>query len=313
MCEDFRHKNLELQRIRRLIFNATALFPEKKICGRFVDKGMQNPCGEVREKSLKWGKHNCPPGPEVPAQGTPCPPLTFSQQSQGAASDHKNKRLPLEIAPRLMLTRWLLLERKYNDSRCNSSVSVPRAPPNPENILICYDDGRFHCKCVRNESEGETKIETIFMFDFLQYEEECAHHHCADIYKKVEKCDESVKGKEGKNCLFHHAKFWECVDHCVCFFDSSFSPSLFSRHRRKSSLCSSEETWHHPRCAWISTYIFQIYWAACSGLNFNIPSSLWAVLKFVSFCFKTRDGLVYRSLVNRLWPPNKSLVCGGVD
>jgi hypothetical protein len=55
----------------------------------------------------------------------------------------------------------------------------------------------------------------------VKFEEECANHHCADIYKKVEKCDESVKGKEGKNCLFHHAKFWECVDHCA-------SPKVFA-------------------------------------------------------------------------------------
>ena len=52
---------------------------------------------------------------------------------------------------------------------------------------------------------------------FLQFEEECAkHQQCVEIMKKVDICEESVKGKEGKNCLFHHARYWECIDHCVC-------------------------------------------------------------------------------------------------
>lgn len=49
----------------------------------------------------------------------------------------------------------------------------------------------------------------------LKFEEECAKQQaCVDIMKKVQVCEESVKGKEGKNCLFHHARYWECVDHC---------------------------------------------------------------------------------------------------
>uniref|UniRef100_UPI002FE4FB3E UQCRH n=1 Tax=Euglena gracilis TaxID=3039 RepID=UPI002FE4FB3E len=55
----------------------------------------------------------------------------------------------------------------------------------------------------------------------LKFEEECAHHHCHDIVKKVEVCEESIKGKEGKNCLFQHARLWECVDHCA-------SPKVFA-------------------------------------------------------------------------------------
>ena len=52
---------------------------------------------------------------------------------------------------------------------------------------------------------------------FPKYEEECGKlPKCMEIKKKVDVCEEHVKGKEGKNCLYHHARYWECVDHCVC-------------------------------------------------------------------------------------------------
>eukprot|EP00670_Eutreptiella_braarudii_P007064 CAMPEP_0174282926 /NCGR_PEP_ID=MMETSP0809-20121228/3507_1 /TAXON_ID=73025 ORGANISM="Eutreptiella gymnastica-like, Strain CCMP1594" /NCGR_SAMPLE_ID=MMETSP0809 /ASSEMBLY_ACC=CAM_ASM_000658 /LENGTH=70 /DNA_ID=CAMNT_0015377461 /DNA_START=31 /DNA_END=243 /DNA_ORIENTATION=- len=50
----------------------------------------------------------------------------------------------------------------------------------------------------------------------LKYEEECGKlPKCMEIKKKVDVCEEHVKGKEGKNCLYHHARYWECVDHCA--------------------------------------------------------------------------------------------------